>query len=113
MQRFPGQGIRRLCEGITGLTSERLEREVQAFVRDRQIHLGGKTLEQFLEQLHIAVELRRRGRAGRCTSISRDGRVKSRSGSPGREPGLPWVFDSGAPRVGGEAHQLPSTSRAN
>ena len=59
-QRFPGQGIRRLCEGLCGLTSERWEQEVQAFVRDRQIELGGKTLEQFLEQLHVVVALRRR-----------------------------------------------------
>jgi puromycin-sensitive aminopeptidase len=59
-ERFPGPGIRRLCEGVLGLASEQWEKEVRAFFHDRQIKLGGKTLEQYLEQLHIAVELRRR-----------------------------------------------------
>jgi puromycin-sensitive aminopeptidase len=57
---FPGPGIRRLCEGVLGLTSSEWEQQVQAFFREHNINLGGKTLEQFLEQLHIAVVLRRR-----------------------------------------------------
>jgi puromycin-sensitive aminopeptidase len=57
---YPGPGIRRLCEGVLGLTSPEHEQQVQAFFRERHINLGGKTLEQFLEQLHIAVVLRRR-----------------------------------------------------
>lgn len=59
-ERFPGPGIRRLCEGVLGLASPRWEQEVQTFFRARRIHLGGRTLEQFLEQLHVAVEFRRR-----------------------------------------------------
>jgi puromycin-sensitive aminopeptidase len=59
-QTFPGPGIRRLCEGILGLVSPEWEREVNAFFRDRNINLGGKTLEQFLEQLHVFVRLRQR-----------------------------------------------------
>jgi puromycin-sensitive aminopeptidase len=57
---FPGPGIRRLCEGVLGLTSAEQEQQVQAFFKERSINLGGKTLEQFLEQLHIAVVLRLR-----------------------------------------------------
>ncbi len=57
---FPGPGIRRLCEGVLGLTSAEWEQQVQMFFRARNINLGGKTLEQFLEQLHIAVVLRQR-----------------------------------------------------
>jgi puromycin-sensitive aminopeptidase len=57
---FPGPGIRRLCEGVLGLSTREWEEEVRAFFRDRQINLGGKTLEQFLEQLHITVMLRQR-----------------------------------------------------
>ena len=57
---FPGPGIRRLCEGVLGLTSAEWEQQVQTFFRARNINLGGKTLEQFLEQLHIAVVLRQR-----------------------------------------------------
>jgi hypothetical protein len=58
--KFPGPGIRRLCEGVLGLVTPAWEQEVRAFFRDRNINLGGKTLEQFLEQLHIAVVLRQR-----------------------------------------------------
>jgi puromycin-sensitive aminopeptidase len=57
---FPGPGIRRLCEGVLGLASAEWEQQVQTFFRARNINLGGKTLEQFLEQLHIAVVLRQR-----------------------------------------------------
>ena len=40
------------------------EQQVRDFCHARQVHLGGKTLEQYLEQLHIAVRLREReGRA--------------------------------------------------
>src|SRR5258708_29464127 len=35
-------------------------REVHAFFRDRKVDLGGKVLQQYLEQLRIAVALRQR-----------------------------------------------------
>jgi len=59
-QRFPKQGLRRMCGGITGLCKPELERDVRAFFADRKIDLGGKTLEQYLEQLRIAVTFRER-----------------------------------------------------
>ncbi|MFO0881658.1 MAG: M1 family metallopeptidase [Gemmataceae bacterium] len=59
-RRFPGPGIRRLCEGWLGLTTEPWEQQVRKFVQERKIVLGGRTLEQFLEQLQVSVELRRR-----------------------------------------------------
>jgi puromycin-sensitive aminopeptidase len=59
-QAFPGPGIRRLCEGVLGLVTPEWEQQVIAFFRDRKINLGGKTLEQFLEQLHVLVRLRQR-----------------------------------------------------
>jgi puromycin-sensitive aminopeptidase len=37
-----------------------LEQDVRAFFTSRKIDLGGKTLEQYLEQLHIAVQFRER-----------------------------------------------------
>jgi puromycin-sensitive aminopeptidase len=37
------------------------EREVLAFVKEKNVDLGGKTLEQYLEQLRVAVALRQRG----------------------------------------------------
>ena len=54
--RFPPKsGLRRMCEGITGLATAELEADVRAFFGSRGITLGGKTLEQYLEQLRVAV----------------------------------------------------------
>lgn len=57
---FPKQGLRRMCGGIVGLATPELERDVNDFFRTRKIDLGGKTLEQNLEQLRIAVTVRER-----------------------------------------------------
>ncbi len=59
---FPKSGLRRMCGGIVGLSTPELERDVRAFFTSRKIDLGGKTLEQYLEQLHIAVVFRERDR---------------------------------------------------
>jgi puromycin-sensitive aminopeptidase len=55
---FPKQGLRRMCGGITGLASAELERDVRGFFTSRQIDLGGKTLDQYLEQLRIVVNFK-------------------------------------------------------
>jgi puromycin-sensitive aminopeptidase len=57
---YPKHGLRRMAEGVIGLATPELEDDVQRFFRDRKIELGGKTLEQYLEQLRIAVALRER-----------------------------------------------------
>ena len=57
---FPKQGLRRMCGGIVGLATPELERDVRDFFISRNIDLGGKTLEQYLEQLRIAVAVRER-----------------------------------------------------
>jgi puromycin-sensitive aminopeptidase len=54
-RRFPKQGLRRMCGGITALAKPELERDVREFFAARKIDLGGKTLEQYLEQLRIGV----------------------------------------------------------
>jgi puromycin-sensitive aminopeptidase len=54
-RRFPKQGLRRMCGGIAGLTKPDIERDVREFFQARKIDLGGKTLEQYLEQLRIGV----------------------------------------------------------
>jgi puromycin-sensitive aminopeptidase len=59
-QLFPKQGLRRMCGGIAALASPDLERDVLAFFTSRKIDLGGKTLDQYLEQLRIAVTLQQR-----------------------------------------------------
>jgi len=44
-----------MCGGITGLCKPELERDVREFFDARKIDLGGKTLDQYLEQLRIGV----------------------------------------------------------
>jgi puromycin-sensitive aminopeptidase len=59
-QIFPKQGLRRMCGGIVSLATPELERDVRDFFTTRKIDLGGKTLEQYLEQLRIGVNVRER-----------------------------------------------------
>jgi puromycin-sensitive aminopeptidase len=59
-QMFPKQGLRRMCGGIVSLATPELERDVRDFFTTRKIDLGGKTLDQYLEQLRVAVTVRER-----------------------------------------------------
>jgi len=59
-QMFPKQGLRRMCGGIVSLATPELERDVRDFFATRKIDLGGKTLDQYLEHLRIAVMVRER-----------------------------------------------------
>ncbi|TAJ32232.1 MAG: hypothetical protein EPO64_01450 [Nitrospirae bacterium] len=45
---------------MIGLATPELERDVHRFIAERKIDLGGKTLDQYLEQLRIAVTFRER-----------------------------------------------------
>ncbi|MEW6542679.1 MAG: M1 family metallopeptidase [Nitrospirota bacterium] len=56
---YPKQGLRRMCDGFAGLATPELERDVHRFLADRKIDLGGKILDQYLEQLHVFVRLKR------------------------------------------------------
>ena len=69
---FPKQGLRRMCGGIVGLATPELEQDVRTFFSSRQIDLGGKTLEQYLEQLRVAVSFRTR-EGGRLHAALADG----------------------------------------
>ena len=66
-RQYPQGGLRRMCEGITALATPALEEDVRRFFTSRNISLGGKTLEQYLEQLGIAVAFRER-EAGTLTA---------------------------------------------
>jgi puromycin-sensitive aminopeptidase len=57
---YPKHGLRRMAEGVIGLVTPELEADVHRFFQERRIDLGGKTLEQYLEQLRVAVALRER-----------------------------------------------------
>jgi puromycin-sensitive aminopeptidase len=60
-----------MCEGITALATPELEADVREFFTSRQITLGGKTLEQYLEQLRVAVVFREREGPGIETFLAR------------------------------------------
>jgi puromycin-sensitive aminopeptidase len=57
---YPKHGLRRMAEGVVGLATPAWEADVHRFFQERKIDLGGKTLEQYLEQLRVAVVLRER-----------------------------------------------------
>jgi hypothetical protein len=73
---YPKNGLRRMCEGITGLVTSELERDARRFFEERKIDLGGKTLEQYFEQLHIGVTLRERD--GKALTQYLDGSIDSK-----------------------------------
>ena len=70
-QMFPKQGLRRMCGGIVNLATLELERDVRDFFTTRKIDLGGKTLDQYLEQLRIAVTVRERDSRALRTYLDR------------------------------------------
>jgi puromycin-sensitive aminopeptidase len=68
---YPKHGLRRMAEGVIGLATPELEADVHRFFQERRIDLGGKTLEQYLEQLRVAVALRERESAGLAAYLAR------------------------------------------
>jgi puromycin-sensitive aminopeptidase len=72
-REYPVTGFRRMFEGVVGLARPEWEREVLDFFRKSAIDLGGKTLEQYLEQLRIAVRLREREGAALSTYLAGGG----------------------------------------
>jgi len=68
---FPKQGMRRLCSGISNLATPELERDVRKFFESRKIDLGGKTLDQYLEQLRVVVTVRERDSHALRTYLAR------------------------------------------
>jgi puromycin-sensitive aminopeptidase len=59
-RQYPGSAYRRMYEGVTALVSPAWEQDARDFFSTRKIVLGGKTLEQYLEQLRIAVRFQER-----------------------------------------------------
>jgi puromycin-sensitive aminopeptidase len=57
---YPKHAMRRLAEGVTGLATPELEADVRRFFAEKNPQFGGKTLAQYLEQLHVAVIMRTR-----------------------------------------------------
>ena len=60
-----------MYEGVTALVSPEWERDVRDFFTSRGIVLGGKTLDQYLEQLHVAVRFQERESAALAACLAR------------------------------------------
>ncbi len=59
-RQYPDNAIPRMCEGIIGLVSPELERDVRQFFAEHPVKQGAKQMEQHLERLHIAVTCQER-----------------------------------------------------
>jgi len=70
-QRYPKHGMRRLAEGVTGLATREMEADVTRFFAEKKPQFGGKTLAQYLEQLHVAVALREREGAALAGALAK------------------------------------------
>jgi puromycin-sensitive aminopeptidase len=62
VRQYPDNAIPRMCEGIIGLVSPELERDVRAFFAARPVKQGAKQMDQHLERLRIAVACQERWR---------------------------------------------------
>jgi puromycin-sensitive aminopeptidase len=73
-RQYPGSAYRRMWEGVTALVSPEWEQDARAFFAERGIVLGGKTLDQYLEQLRVAVRFRQREEATLTVFLARQAR---------------------------------------
>ena len=60
LEKFPDSAIVRMCEGVTALVTPTLEAEVTAFFAAHPVPQAGKTLDQHLEKLRVAVACQQR-----------------------------------------------------
>ena len=60
LRQYPDNAIPRMCEGIIGLVTAELEKDVRAFFAAHPVKQGTKQIEQHLERLRIAVECKAR-----------------------------------------------------
>lgn len=77
-RQYPGSAYRRMYEGVTALVSPQWELDVRDFFSTHKIVLGGKTLEQYLEQLRIAVRFQERESAALAGYLARPPRPPRR-----------------------------------
>jgi len=60
LRQYPDNSIPRMCEGIVGLVTSELERDVKDFFANHPVKQGTKQIEQHLERLRIAVGCKER-----------------------------------------------------
>ena len=69
-----------MCGGIVALTTPELEQDVRAFFTSRNIDLGGQTLAQYLERLHLLVTFRERTLPVIRTALGKEKRFPHHAG---------------------------------
>lgn len=57
---FPENSVPRMCEGVTSLVTPQLEAEVVEFFKTHPVKQGGKTIDQHMEKLRVAVRMKER-----------------------------------------------------
>jgi puromycin-sensitive aminopeptidase len=55
LRQYPDNSIPRMCEGIIGLVTAELEKDVRGFFAEHPVKQGTKQMEQHLERLRVAV----------------------------------------------------------
>jgi puromycin-sensitive aminopeptidase len=55
LRQYPDNSIPRMCEGIIGLVTAELEKDVRDFFAQHPVKQGAKQMEQHLERLRVAV----------------------------------------------------------
>jgi hypothetical protein len=60
LEKYPINSIPRMIEGITHLTTEKMEAEVRQFFDKHPVKGGAKAVAQNLEKLNVAVKMKKR-----------------------------------------------------
>jgi puromycin-sensitive aminopeptidase len=60
LRQYPDNSIPRMCEGIIGLVTAELEKDVREFFAQHPVKQGAKQMEQHLERLRVAVACKER-----------------------------------------------------
>ena len=68
--KYPDNSISRMLEGITALVSPEMEKDVLKFLKENPIKQGGKTIDQHIERLNVAVRFKEREGKNLVKSLS-------------------------------------------
>lgn len=58
--KYPDNSIARMLEGITALVCPEMEKDVLNFLKEHPVKQGGKTIDQHIERLNVAVRFKER-----------------------------------------------------
>ncbi len=58
--KYPDNSISRMIEGVTSLVCPELQKDVLKFIKEHPVKQGGKTIDQHLERLDVAVKFKER-----------------------------------------------------